>query len=36
MTSFPRILLGVSTAYREEPDKVRQSASEIQAFLRRA
>jgi uncharacterized protein YyaL (SSP411 family) len=33
MTGFPRVLRGVSAAYREEPDKVRQNAAEMQAYL---
>src|ERR687894_696029 len=35
MPGFPRILAGVSEAYRTRPDEVRQSAGEILAELRR-
>src|SRR6476469_2329963 len=34
MTSFPRVLLGVSQAYKEQRDKVFQSAAEMQQFLK--
>src|SRR6266496_4457413 len=34
MTSFPRVLQAVSRAYREQPDKVLQSAKEMREFLR--
>ncbi len=33
MLSFPQVLVAVARAYREQPEKVAQSASEMRAFL---
>jgi uncharacterized protein len=36
MPGFPRVLVGVSEAYRSRPDEIQESATEILAELRRA